>query len=132
MLQIKKTIIASILCVCFSSVIAENNQKTEVPLTPKNGNLIIGTCKPNKAPCRPNFPLSIYFDPTESTIELITEEPNSVTFSIFDENENIIMSAAFQLYPDSPYIVLLDSTLNGHFSLEIIVNGTVFIGEIVI
>ncbi len=120
------------MCVSISSAIAENNQKTEVPLTTKTDGFHGETCKPHKVPYRNNFPLSIYFNSEESTLEFISVESNLVTFSIFDENENVVMSSVCQLYPDSPYIVTLDSILDGIFRLEITINSTVFIGQIVI
>lgn len=114
---------------CAQPVIyANNTQKDEVKMIPKDGHDCNTASKPSKAPSHYNSPVHVYFESTSSVLEFSTEISGLVTYYIYSLDNTLIQSSNFYSYEESSNIISVDSLPEGEYILVISFSGLEFVG----
>ena len=118
----KVVFIAFALLMMFPMVMAE-----EVPM-PREHSEHIG---PNRAPG--NIVLTADYDEAESLLTFVYSIPNtSFSYSIYDEDENIVSEGTDAFNEDGSYEVLLGTLPSGSYQIEVVINSATYVGTLVI
>ncbi|MBR0037078.1 MAG: hypothetical protein IJP70_05500 [Bacteroidales bacterium] len=119
----KVLFIAFGLLVMFSMVMAE-----EIPITFRPD---ITHSGPHRSPS--NIVLTADYDEAESLLTFVYSIPNtSFSYSIYDEDENIVSEGTTAFDEDGSYEVLLGTLPSGSYQIEVVINSATYVGTLVI
>lgn len=108
---------------------AGNSEKEEVQLT-KVGHMTSSSVKPCKAPPIGEIPFMVFLNTSEHSIELYSSIPAVIEVTLYDENNQTILSSYLSLEQDTLESIQLEYAVTGSCTLLISHGNVVYLGFI--
>lgn len=134
MKHLLKTIILSSLFASIAQIgSAENEQKSEVRLSSRPSHISSSAVKPSRTPARVDLPFVVYYNQSDNTLEISSEESVLLDCSIHNEDNNqVILSSLLPVDSVNDCVISLNFLESDSYSLIIIYEGLELFGSIMI
>lgn len=127
---LKLFVILLALAMQASPVCADDNGTPLFLYNLKTGPKTNNNAGPRRAPARPTpLYMDIFLNMEEHTLELFDPEGNAITYYIYNENDEEMCGGTISFAGQEEVIISLESLTTGIYYLEIVLDGTSYVGE---
>ena len=133
-MKTKLTLFAFMLAFCMqTSVVYADDGDMPLFLNAKTGPKIGGNAGPRRAPARPAYlDMDIYLNEDIRCLKLFSAEPTTITYYIYNWDDEEVADGTLTFTGQAEAVVSLATLPEGIYFLEIVQDGTTYVGEFVL